>query len=67
MLYPISSIQIQHLLKLNLTHLENFRLQHYIQIQHLLKLNLQNSSNTGHFASIQIQHLLKLNWLMVIC
>ena len=32
-------IQIQLLLKLNLTHLENFRLQHYIQIQLLLKLN----------------------------
>ena len=33
-------IQIQLLLKLNLTHLENFRLQHYIQIQTLVKVKI---------------------------
>ena len=62
-LLPINStsIQIQHLLKLN-SELSYFcTIQCIIQIQHLLKLNSDTFVAHINKILIQIQHLLKLN------
>ena len=56
-----NKIQIQHLLKLNVTARMISLVVSAIQIQHLLKLNIGLKIAKEEKIAIQIQHLLKLN------
>ena len=58
----LCTIQIQHLLKLNMRSIFTPTLSLVIQIQHLLKLNIPNCNYRITKSIIQIQHLLKLNY-----
>ena len=59
-------IQIQHLLKLNISAHKNWFTLRKIQIQHLLKLNFFRTWVIIVINNIQIQHLLKLNEIILI-